>query len=85
MFGCATPFFVVRSLAGGVLTRRPEYPGGGGVTCVGAFIGQLDASIVQLALPHLRDVFHSRLDEVSWVSLAYLLAFASTPPIFGRL
>lgn len=23
-----------------------------GVTCVGAFIGQLDASIVQLALPH---------------------------------
>lgn len=68
------------------LTRRPEYPWWVvGVTCVGAFIGQLDASIVQLALPHLRDVFHSRLDEVSWVSLAYLLAFASTLPIFGRL
>ena len=68
------------------LVRRPEYPWWVvGVTCIGAFIGQLDASIVQLALPHLREVFHTGLDGVSWVSLAYLLAFASTLPIFGRL
>ena len=56
-----------------------------GLTCVGAFIGQVDASIVQLALPHLGQVFHAKLDAVSWVSLAYLLAFASTLPVFGRL
>jgi EmrB/QacA subfamily drug resistance transporter len=56
-----------------------------GLTCISAFIGQLDASIVQLALPTLSDVFDARLEAVSWVALAYLLAFASFLPIFGRL
>jgi len=56
-----------------------------GVTCIGAFIGQLDASIVQLALPTLGRVFDTSLESVSWVSLGYLLAFASFLPIFGQL
>lgn len=56
-----------------------------GLTCIGAFIGQLDASIVQLALPRLANMFRIRLDTVSWVSLAYLLAFAAFLPLFGRL
>jgi EmrB/QacA subfamily drug resistance transporter len=56
-----------------------------GVTCIGAFIGQLDASIVQLALPTLGRVFDTSLEGVSWVSLGYLLAFASFLPIFGQL
>lgn len=56
-----------------------------GLTCIGAFIGQLDASIVQLALPRLAHDFHIRLETVSWVSLAYLLAFAACLPLFGRL
>jgi EmrB/QacA subfamily drug resistance transporter len=55
------------------------------ITCTGAFIGQLDASIVQLALPTLRETFHSSLETVSWVALAYLLAFAACLPVFGRL
>jgi EmrB/QacA subfamily drug resistance transporter len=55
------------------------------VACTGAFMGQLDASIVQLALPALADTFDVSLSQVSWVSLAYLLAFASCLPIFGRL
>lgn len=55
------------------------------VTCIGAFIGQLDASIVQLALPSLGSVFGASLEAVSWVALAYLLAFAAFLPIFGRL
>ena len=55
------------------------------VTCIGAFIGQLDASIVQLALPSLGSVFGASLEAVSWVALAYLLAFATFLPIFGRL
>ena len=56
-----------------------------GVTCIGAFMGQLDASIVQLALPTLGRVFDTSLESVSWVALGYLIAFASFLPIFGQL
>ena len=55
------------------------------VTCTSAFIGQLDASIVQLALPALKVTFNSTIDEVRWVAVAYLLAFASCLPVFSRL
>ncbi len=55
------------------------------VTCISAFIGQLDASIVQLALPALKVTFNSTIDEVRWVAVAYLLAFASCLPVFSRL
>ncbi|WP_162375600.1 MFS transporter [Ancylobacter sp. TS-1] len=56
-----------------------------GLVCVGAFVGQLDATIVQLALPTLGRAFDAPLQEVSWVALSYLLAFAAFLPIFGRL
>ncbi len=56
-----------------------------GATCIGAFIGQLDASIVQLALPAIERVFHGHLSSVSWVAIGYLLAFASLLPTFARL
>jgi EmrB/QacA subfamily drug resistance transporter len=56
-----------------------------GVACIGAFIGQLDASIVQLALPTLKDAFGATVDEVRWVAIAYLLAFAACLPVFGRV
>jgi len=55
------------------------------VTCIGAFIGQLDASIVQLTLPTLERDFHATLASVSWVAIGYLLAYASTLPVFARL
>ena len=68
------------------VTRRSWYPWlVVGVTCIGGFIGQLDASIVQLALPRLEREFGANLDAVSWVAIAYLLAFASALPIFARL
>ena len=41
--------------------------------CFGAFMGQLDASIVTLAFPALQRVFGLPLAAVEWVSLAYLL------------
>jgi EmrB/QacA subfamily drug resistance transporter len=53
--------------------------------CLGAFVGQVDASIVQLALPSLESAFDARLDSVSWVAIAYSLAFASALPVFARL
>jgi EmrB/QacA subfamily drug resistance transporter len=56
-----------------------------GTVCIGAFMGQLDASIAQLVLPTLQHTFHVSLAMVSWVALSYLLVLASTLPIFGRL
>ena len=68
------------------LTRRPAYVWFVvGTVCVGAFMGQLDASIAQLVLPTLETIFHARLSLVDWVALAYLLALGATLPIFGRL
>jgi len=53
--------------------------------CVGAFMGQLDASIVTLALPSLRGEFHASLGAVGWVALAYLIALAGSIAAVGRL
>jgi len=52
--------------------------------CIGAFIGQVDASIAQLAMPTLADTFEP-LHAVSWVAIGYMLAFASSLPLFARL
>ncbi len=56
-----------------------------GITCAGAFIGQLDASIVQLALPALARGFDAKVDAVRWVAIAYLLAFACSLAVSGRV
>jgi EmrB/QacA subfamily drug resistance transporter len=56
-----------------------------GTTCIAAFIGQLDASIVQLTLPTLERHFVATLRAVSWVAIAYQLAFAASLPVFARL
>lgn len=42
--------------------------------CFGAFMGQLDASIVTLAFPSMQHQFNTHLADVEWVSLAYLIA-----------
>lgn len=68
------------------LEKLPSYPWlVVGVTCIGAFIGQVDASIVQLALPALESNLHATVASVSWVAIAYLLAYASTLPVFARM
>jgi len=54
-------------------------------TCAGAFIGQVDASIVQIALPEMERAFSASLGTVTWVALAYQLAFACSLPVFARL
>ncbi|MBS9478374.1 MFS transporter [Ancylobacter radicis] len=56
-----------------------------GLVSMGAFIGQLDATIVQLALPSLGHHFDVSLQHVSWIALSYLAAFVAFLPIFGRL
>ena len=52
---------------------------------VGAFMGQLDASIVSLALPHIERTFAVGPGAVVWVSLAYLLVLVCGLPAVGRL
>jgi EmrB/QacA subfamily drug resistance transporter len=70
----------------GFLTRLSSYPWlVVGACCVAGLMGQIDASIVQLALPTLGRVFDSTLESVSWVALAYLLGVAAFMPIFGQL
>jgi MFS family permease len=52
--------------------------------CFGAFMGQLDASIVTLAFPALQRQFGAGLAGVQWVSLAYLLALVALLVPVGR-
>jgi MFS family permease len=68
------------------LSRRASYPWlVVGTVCIGAFIGQVDASIVQLAMPALEDSFDAPLHAVSWVAVGYVLAYAAALPMFARL
>jgi EmrB/QacA subfamily drug resistance transporter len=45
--------------------------------CVGAFMGQLDASIVSVALPRMSVDLHSSVGAVEWVSLSYVLTLVA--------
>ncbi|MEV1204475.1 MFS transporter [Microbispora rosea] len=56
-----------------------------GSVCIGAFMGQLDASIVTLIFPALQRGFHAPLAAVQWVALAYLLTVVALLAGAGRL
>ena len=53
--------------------------------CIGAFMGQLDASIVTLALPRLGIDLNAGAGAVEWVALAYLLVLVATLATVGRI
>ena len=55
-----------------------------GTVCFGAFMGQLDASIVTLAFPALQRQFGAGLAGVQWVSLSYLLTLVALLVPVGR-
>jgi EmrB/QacA subfamily drug resistance transporter len=52
--------------------------------CVGALMGQLDASIVTVALPTLQRSFHVSVGSVTWVGLSYLVVLVATVTAVGR-
>src|SRR5665811_1973772 len=52
--------------------------------CLGAFMGQLDASIVTLTYPRLQLEFATGLGSVAWVSLSYLVVLAVLLVPVGR-
>lgn len=49
------------------------------------FLGTIDGSIVNVALPTLADEFDTSFGVVQWISLAYLLTQATLTLGFGRL
>ncbi|WP_328601860.1 MFS transporter [Nocardia terrae] len=53
--------------------------------CLGAFMGQLDASIVTLTFPAVQREFGMSLAGVQWVSLAYLLTVVGLVVSAGRV
>ncbi len=53
--------------------------------CIGAFMGQLDASIVTVAFPTLQRVFHAGVAAVTWVGLSYLIVLVAGVTTVGRL
>lgn len=53
--------------------------------CIGAFMGQLDASIVTLALPQMGRDLHATVGAVEWVALAYLLVLVAAVTPVGHL
>ena len=56
-----------------------------GTVCIGAFMGQLDASIVTLAFPALEQEFRASIGAVTWVGLTYLLVLVALVTAVGRL
>ena len=69
----------------GVRTRRAAPWLAVATVCFGAFMGQLDASIVTLAFPALHRQFAAPLAAVQWVSLAYLIILVTLLIPVGRL
>ena len=67
-----------------IRSRKNAYWLAVGAVCVGAFMGQLDASIVTVALPTMQRTFQTSVGAVTWVGLSYLLVLVATVTAVGR-
>ena len=52
---------------------------------VGTFLGRLDQTIVNLALPKIIEDFGISVSASGWIATAYILANAVFVPIWGKL
>lgn len=52
---------------------------------IGTFLGRLDQTIVNLALPKIIDNFGITVSAAGWIATAYILANAVFVPIWGKL
>ncbi len=83
------------ALASRLLTERPRPRGVAGwrhahwlavgTVCLGAFLGQLDASVIALVFPALGRHFDEGFAAVEWVALAYLLVLVALLAPIGWL
>ncbi len=55
------------------------------VVALGLFLSVLDSTIVSVALPAMRQAFHTDFNTVTWVVSAYFLAQAAVIPVTGYL
>lgn len=76
-------WFVTESPRPAWITRRSYAPWLVIATvCFGAFMGQLDASIVTLAFPAMSEHFHA---DPEWISLSYLITLVALLVPMGRI
>lgn len=52
---------------------------------ISSFLGRLDGTIVNLALPKIISDFSITVNQASWISTAYIIANAIFVPVFGKL
>src|ERR1700689_2638301 len=52
---------------------------------VGTFLGRLDQTVVNLALPKIISDFSISVSDAAWISTAYILANAVFVPVWGKL
>lgn len=52
---------------------------------IASFLGRLDGTIVNLALPKIISDFGITVSQASWISTAYIIANAIFVPVFGKL
>src|SRR5476651_787916 len=52
---------------------------------IASFLGRLDGTIVNLALPKIISDLGITVSQASWISTAYIIANAIFVPIFGKL
>jgi EmrB/QacA subfamily drug resistance transporter len=55
------------------------------VAAVGVLLATIDASIVNIALPTIKDYFGTSVQTIAWVTMSYLLVVTVFLLIFGRL
>src|SRR5579864_8753186 len=55
------------------------------VAIIGAFLSQMDATVVNVSLSSLAPELHTTLSNIQWVTSGYLLALALTLPLSGWL
>lgn len=56
-----------------------------GTVIIGTFLGRLDGTIVNLALPKIINDFGISVSAAGWIATAYILANAIFVPIWGKL
>src|SRR5579864_5293452 len=56
-----------------------------GTLMISSFLGRLDGTIVNLALPKIIQDFGITVTEASYISTAYIIANAVFVPVFGKL
>ena len=55
------------------------------VVCVGTFLGVMDNTITNIALPTLKNEFERPLDDVIWVALAFIVVSTGLSLTMGRM